>query len=103
MVRLHGRWCENRPSRTLIHLLYAHGLQPEAQVVRLRQVVRPRLLNDWTELLKQFPACSQMVELLLCSQSDYVGSQPGWGLLHDWTVLAGPGGSEALTGLQPDG
>ena len=47
MVRLHGRWY------TLIHLLYAHGLQPEAQVVRLRQVVRPRLLNDWTESLMQ--------------------------------------------------
>ena len=72
MVRLHGRWY------TLIHLLYAHGLQPEAQVVRLRQVVRPRLLNDWTESLMQF------------------GYQPGWWLLHDGTVLAGPGGNEAI-------
>ena len=29
------------------------------QVGQPRQVVRPRLLNDWAELLKQFPACSQ--------------------------------------------
>ena len=81
---------------SVLVLLHAHGLQPEAQVVRLRQVVRPRVLNDWTELLKQIPDCSQMVELLLCSQSDYVGSQPGWGLLHDWTVLVGPGDNEAI-------
>lgn len=71
--------------------------------VRLRQVVRPRLLNDWAKLLKQFPACSQMGELfipcllaqvtmkqllacsqmgeLACSQSDKIGLQPGRGAL----------------------
>ena len=71
------------------------------QVVRLRQVVRPRLLHDWTELLKQFPACSQMGGVFIPSSQG--GSQPVWGLLHDWAVLVGPGDNEAIIGLQPDG
>ena len=108
----------------------AHGLLPETQVVRLRQVVRPRLLNDWTESLMQSArsqgggffmigrcllaqvtmkqliilACSQMGEIYIpSSQSDEVGLQPVWGLFPDWAVLAGPGDNEAIIGLQPDG
>ena len=33
--------------------------------VRLRQVVRPRLPNDWAKLLQQFPACSQMGQIYI--------------------------------------